>query len=148
MAHAVKLCQDPSEKDQRGLTVYERSVVCDSDIQGEENREVFTYLWSESDKNQALVNSLGISLVTTSVAVDTEQSEPLLLLADFAAGLGQSAHIPNPGRIPFPVNCRDSRKLLERLESSGKGVVIDRPFMFRYEDMFGSAHASALAQER
>lgn len=148
MAHAVAKCRRNTIKDVRGLKVYERTVVCDSDLQGEENTDVFKYLWSESDENQLRVNELGISLRTRSVSVATEQSEPLLLLADFAAGLGQSAHVPNPGRIPFPVGHSDSQRLLAKLVASGKGAVIDQPFSFKYQEMFGNAHAVAAAEKR
>lgn len=144
MARAVANCNRRTDKDERGLDLYDRTVVCDSDLQGDENREVFRYLWEQSDVNQPRVNELGMCLRTRSVAVATEQSEPLLLLADFAAGLGQSAHVPNPGRISFPVSHSESKALLARLVACGKGVVVDQPFAFKYEEMFGAAYAAAL----
>jgi hypothetical protein len=77
-----------------------------------------------------------------------EESEPLLLLADFAAGLGQSAHVANPGRIPFPVNHEESKTLLARLVACSKGDVVDELFSFKYEEMFGAVYASATLDQK
>ncbi len=148
MAQAVAKCRTLTAKDSRGLNLYDRTVVIDSDLKGEENQDVFRYLWSESDNNQLRVNQLGMSLRTRSVIVSTEEDEPLLLLADFAAGLGQSANVQNPGRLPFPVGQTESQDLLAKLVACGKGAVIDQSFRFRYEEMFGDAHAAAVEQER
>lgn len=147
-AHAVYRSKRSTIRDPKGLKVYEQTLIYDSDLQGAENTDVCSYLWSESDANQLRVNQLGISIRTCSVSVSTEHDELLLLLADFAAGIGHSAHVSNPGRISFPVCNSDSRELLAKLEASGKVAVVDRPFDFRYEEMFGDAHAAALAQDR
>lgn len=140
MAHAVATCRKQTSKDSFGLNLYERTVVCDSDLQGQENVDVFRYLWSESDSNQIRVNQLGMSLQTRAVHVASEEEEPLLLLADFAAGLGQSAHVPSPGRIAFPVGHAESQRLLAKLVSADKGAVFDQAFAFEYREMFGDAH--------
>lgn len=148
MVHAVGKCRTCTVKDSRGLNVFDRTVIIDSDLKGEENKEVFKYSWAESDDNQPRVNQLGMSLKTRSVSVSTEQEEPLLLLADFAAGLGQSANVRNPGAFPFPIGLSESKDLVAKLVASGKGTFIDQPFPFRYEEMFGDAHAAAVAQKR
>ena len=77
----------------------------------------------------------------------TEQQEPLLSLADYAAGIAHSALIRNPGRIQLPIAHEPSKRLLSTLDTSGKLVVVTKPFDLKYEDMFSDALAEATRQK-
>lgn len=76
----------------------------------------------------------------------TEQQEPLLLLADYAAGIAHSALLPIPGRLPLPVNYEQSNHLLGHLRETGKLVVESADFDVSYSEIFGSIMDSAREQ--
>jgi hypothetical protein len=141
LGHAIRIASRSGIVDCRSDELIERTIVCDTDIQGDENMSVFKDFWKQSDMHQPRIEKLGFRFVTRDVVVATEQQEPLLLLADYAAGIAHSALIPNPGRIPLPVAHEPSKRLLSALDTSGKLVVMAKPFDLKYEDMFGDAHA-------
>lgn len=143
LGHAVRISSRSGIVDYRSRELIERTIVCDTDIQGDENISVFKNFWEQSDLHQPRIEKLGFRFVTRDVMVMTEQQEPLLLLADYAAGIAHSALIRNPGRIPLPIAHEPSKKLLSNLDSSGKLVVLTKPFDLKYEDMFGDALAEA-----
>ena len=96
LAQAIKIARTTGLLDFRGKELIERTIVCDSDIQGDENIAVFKSFWERSDQNQPLMEKLGVRFITRSVNVMTEQDEPLLLLSDYAAGIAHSAFILPP----------------------------------------------------
>lgn len=148
LGHAVRTSRRSGIVDYRSRELIERTIVCDTDIQGDENISVFKSFWEQSDLHQANIEKSGFRFVTRDVVIATEQQEPLLLLADFAAGIAHSAFIQNPGRIPLPVAHESSKRLLSALDTSGKLVVVTKPFDLKYEDMFGDALAEAARQEK
>lgn len=148
LGHAVRIASHSGIVDYRSRELIERTIVCDTDIQGDENISVFKNFWTESDLHQPKIEKFGFRFVTRDVIVTTEQREPLLLLADYAAGIAHSALIPNPGRIPLPIAHEPSKKLLSVLDTSGKLVVMARPFDLKYEDMFGDALAEVARQKQ
>ncbi len=137
LGHGVKIARRSRLLDFLCREIIERTIVCDSDIQGDENISVFKSFWKHSDRHQPRTKGLGLSFVTRDVIVTTEQAEPLLLLPDYVAGIAHSAFIQDPGRLPLPVAHEPSKELLEELDRSGKLVVLLKPFDLRYEEMFG-----------
>ena len=115
IGHAVKVSRGAPIIDYRGMELVERTIVCDTDIQGEENLALFKSFFKKSDSHQPRVAELGLRFVTREVIVTTEGHEPLLLLADYAAGIGHSAHISNPGRILLPVVHHEAEILLPEI---------------------------------
>ncbi len=146
LGHAVKVSRGTRILDYRGLEIVERTIVCDSDIQGEENLSAFRYFFERSDRHQPRMAERGFRFETREVLVATEEEEPLLLLADYAAGLAHSAHIESPGRIPLPIDHEAAKALLEDLSGSGKLVVVSKPFDVDYAQVFGDALAAASSQ--
>lgn len=123
--------------DRQGRHLIERTVVCDSDLQGEESIELFKSFWRRHDQRQPLVNNLGIQIVTHSVRLVTEQQEPLLLLADYAAGVLHAASSDSEGRVRFPISRTAAQELESRLVQSGKLAKQDLLFDFTYDEIFG-----------
>lgn len=146
LGHVVKIAHRPGIVDYHSREVIERTIVCDSDIQGDENVSVFKDFWARSDEHHPRMEEAGFRLVTREVTVTTEQQEPLLLLADFAAGIAHSALIENPGRLPLPVPHEQSKMLLRALSDSGKLVLTLKPFALNYEDIFGNVLDEAARQ--
>lgn len=146
LGHAIKIAHRPGMVDHRSRDIIERTIVCDSDLQGDENVSVFKDFWAQSDEHHPRMKEAGFRLITREVIVTTEQQEPLLLLADFAAGIAHSALIENPGRLLLPVPHEQSKRLLQALIDSGKLVLTSEPFAFKYEEIFGDALAEAVRQ--
>ena len=139
IAHAVKISRSINLLDFQCRELIEQTIVCDSDIQGDENISVFKSFWQISDQHQQNRHKLGLHFFTRDVQVATEQQEPLLLMADYAAGIGHSAFTPNPGRLPFPVAHEFAKEQLKELHKSGKLVSSARPFDINGEEVFSDA---------
>lgn len=146
IGHALRVSRGVQIVDYRGLELVERTIICDTDIQGDENLAVFKSIFERSGQHHPRMTELGFRFETRDVIVTTEQDEPLLLLADFAAGIAHSAHIEDPGRIPFPIAHEPAKILLRELGESGKLVVLAKPFDVDYAEVFGNAHAIASEQ--
>lgn len=146
LGHAVRIAHRPGIVDYRSRDLIERTIVCDSDVQGDENISVFKNFWTRSDEDQPQIEKAGFRFITREVIVTTEQSEPLLLLADFVAGIAHSALIESPGRLSLPVSHEPSKRLLRILSDSGKLVLSSKPFALEYEEVFGDALAEAARQ--
>jgi hypothetical protein len=124
-------------QDYRGRDLIERTIISDSDIAGEETLEVYRRLWERADGAQPRLEAAGIRFTTAQVRVTTEQEEPLLLLADYAAGIGHAAMIPDPGRIPLPLSFSDALTEIGRLDRSGKLALLSANFESTYREVFG-----------
>lgn len=136
-AHAIGGRAPDRIVDAHGLELIESSIVCDTEISGEENIEVFKSFWSEEHIPTQALSRIGVSIKHPEVRLLSEQAEPLLLLADYAAGLGHSAHLPNPGRLRMPVSCVEATSLLQRF---GKRLIVEAiDFDSSYEQIFGHA---------
>lgn len=87
MAHAVKVGTLPHITDRKGRLNISETVIFDNEIQGEENREALIGAWRSMNEHQPGINALGIFHEATTLTLTSEQSEPLLLLADYVAGI-------------------------------------------------------------
>lgn len=126
MGDSVRLTGRPRVLTVHGLGSVEPIVICDSDIQGQENTEIFRWLFEQLDERpQPLLASFGIHHYVREARLATEQSEPLLYLADYLAGLYQS--------------CPPSlRQLAIDVEHEEKVTLVDYSFDIAYESIFGS----------
>jgi hypothetical protein len=143
-AHAIKTGPSYRLVDYLGRQAIERTIVCDSDIKGEENVDVFTSLWERADEYQPPLESMGLRFYTRDVSVTTEDEEPLLFLADYLAGIVHAAFITDPGRLHLPIEHHEAKRLLGRLNESGKAAVQPLIFDLKYADIFGEAYARAI----
>lgn len=140
---AIKVDRAPHIKDSSGLDLIECTIVCDTEIEGKENLAVFRSLWARSDQHQPKLNSLGLRTVTKDVVVTSDEEDPLIRLADFAAGIAHSALIPQPGRIRMPVEHEAAKRLLGKLNATGKLAFVNQPFDAKYGEIFGDALIAA-----
>jgi hypothetical protein len=125
MGDSVRLTGRPRVLTEHGLGSVESIVVCDSDIQGQENIDVFLWLFEQANERpQPLLASMGIHHYVREARLATEQSESLLYLADYLAGLYQSC----PPAL---------RQLAIDVEKDNKVVVVDHSFDIAYDSIFG-----------
>lgn len=109
----------PTLLDQNGYSILYLKVVCDSDIQGEENKKAFVECWERWSNNSKLQNMLQIKPYIDSVKFKTEQDEPLILIPDYIAGAIQyissskpfHENLTNKGIQKFIKKLIDSEKL-------------------------------------
>jgi hypothetical protein len=126
MGDSIRLTGRPRVLTERGLGLVESTVICDSDIQGQENIDVFLGLFDQvNERPQPLLASIGIQHYVREARLATEQSEPLLYLADYLAGLYQSC----PPALS---------QLAGNVEQDKKVAVVDYSFDIAYESIFGS----------
>jgi hypothetical protein len=126
MGDSVRLTGHPRVLTKHGLGSVESIVVCDSDIQGQENIDVFLWLFEQVDERpQPLLASIGIHHYVREARLATEQSEPLLYLADYLAGLYQSCP---PALSQLAIDVEQDKKV----------TVVDYSFDIAYESIFGS----------
>jgi hypothetical protein len=140
-AHAIGARSATRIVDAQGMELVETSIICDTEVSGSENIDVFKSLWNEEHTPKETLARMGLRVIHREVKLLAEETEPLLFLADYAAGLGHSAHLPNPGRLPMPVSCVAATALLRRL--AGKLVVEAFDFDMSYEKVFGDVMQEA-----
>lgn len=141
--HAIRIHSGPRMLGPAGLRLFECATVCDSEIDGDENREVFESFWDKQHIPQSRLAALGVEVISTEVRVTTEQLEPALLLADYVAGLGLAAATNDPGRLPLPLSQDQANRLLFKLRGAGKLVVVEEDFSYSYDEIFGEVMAQA-----
>lgn len=110
--------------------------MCDSEVEGQENLEVFESFWDMQRIPKTRLAKAGFQMISNDVRVTTEQAEPALLLADYAAGLGLAAVTDNPGTLPLPLAQLEASKLLQKLHSANKLVKLEENFEHSYDEIF------------
>lgn len=76
----------PTILDPNGFSILYLKIICDTDIQGQENREVFEDNWKHWCKATKLTPHLEIKPYLDCVEFKTEQEDNLLLVPDYLAG--------------------------------------------------------------
>lgn len=137
--HAIGIDSRSRIQNSRGQNIVECSVICDQEIEGAENLEVFKSFWSTQRIPQSRLGAFNIDMRISGVSVTTEQAEPALLLADYVAGLGLAATLTNPGKLPLPLSREQAVFLLQKIKAKGKLVLVDEKFNYSYNDIFGEA---------
>jgi hypothetical protein len=143
IAHFLREHKGKRPVDYRKIVPVEFTVTCDQEISGEENLEVFRSFWEESRLPNKSLHAFGFHLYPPHVVVTTDDAEPLLRLADIAAGLVHSACLPSPGRITMPVSCKESRDLLNRLARTNRLSIDAFDYDATYNEVFGHVMQSA-----
>ena len=134
LGECVKASGRPRILDARGLGVVEISAICDSDIQGRENVKVFHLLWEMFEKSpQRWLATAGLTVKVRNTALCTEQEEPLLLYADYLAGLFH-AEVAPAGKPPAVTEEAIRRA---RLTVASKVIVVDKAFDIPYRAVYG-----------
>jgi len=120
-----------------GLSPLYLRYVCDTDIQGQRNRDVFVDALRKWSRKTALPSQLGIKPEIDRVEFRTEQEDNLLILPDYLAGY--VLYSSDPERISPPVSLspQDLRRFGQTLSSlresnpvrfSSKEMSFDRVF--------------------
>jgi hypothetical protein len=92
----------PTILDSNGFSALCLKIICDTDIQGQENREVFIGNWKHWGEITKLTPRLEIKPYIEGIEFETEQEQNLLLLPDYLAGYVH--YSSDPSRIAPPVN--------------------------------------------
>jgi hypothetical protein len=143
LAHFLSRYRGQGIVNQDGLSLIECNVICDQEISGEENIEVFKSFWDTSQIPVKSLASFGFKVTHPNVRLDSDDNEPLLRLADVAAGLIHSAHIPDPGRVSMPISHTMVKKLLMPLLSSRLLSVDAFDYDASYDQIFGHVMQAA-----
>ena len=136
IAETIKRAGMPKVLDSNGLGIVEVNIVCDSDIQGSDNIDAFKSCWEQFEKSQRKTNSLGIRMILKDVKIETEQDEPLILIADYIAGICNSLFGAGKISAPAGLDLDDTKAELDKIKDSGKIVVIVEKFGLNYKEIF------------
>lgn len=111
-----------------GFSALYLKIVCDTDIQGQENREVFEGKWRHWCKVTKLTSHLEIKPYIDCVEFKTEQEENLLSLPDYLAGYIH--YSSDPGHISLPMNLsrKDAEMFGQALSKSVRFDLIEYSF--------------------
>lgn len=145
VSHAIMEKQIPIAASLRRPYLIRESMIFDTEIEGDDNVEVFRELWEARNARQPLANILGIHRHATSVAFTTEQDEPLLLLPDYVAGLVHAVK-SNAGLLSASqISDTVAQRLYERLSRLRKYAEIVEPFSYRYHGVFPNLDEEVLS---
>lgn len=78
----------PQLLDESGMSMLRLKVICDTDIQGDENQDVFRSTWDAWAGRTRLSTELGVQPRIDLVEFRQDENEPILSLADILAGFG------------------------------------------------------------
>jgi hypothetical protein len=143
LAHFLRSGRPSQILNQSGLKEIECALVCDEEISGQENIDVFKAFWDDGNVPVDTLASFGYRVRHPAVTITTDDAEPLLRLPDVVAGLVHSAYMPDPGRVPMPICCDDSRRLLELIQRKGILVLNPTDYSASYDRIFGDAMSAA-----
>lgn len=120
-----------------GYSILDITMICDTDIQGEENIDMFYDMCHDYHNRSNLKEKYNLEIKMSSVALKTEQEEPLLLAADFVAGcfqwhLGKS-EVPLPKQLDK--SCAES--IVSEFKRSKNFIADQQGFHLTYEKVFG-----------
>lgn len=141
--HALGVDSRPRIVGATGRQLIECSAICDKEVEGSENLEVFTSLWSDQRIPRSRLSRLGIDMIARDMRVTTDDDEPALFLADYVAGLGLAASLEDPGRLPLPLDQVHASQLLAKLRARTKLVVVEEDFAHTHDDIYGDVMAAA-----
>jgi hypothetical protein len=136
MAHSVKVGTLPCITDRKGRLNISECVIFDDEIQGEENRDALTGAWRSMNEHQPKLNSLGIFHEATTLTLTNEESEPLLLLPDYAAGIVHALNSNANTIAQSAVSRQATIRAHERLRASAKFHEFDVHFPSSYFEIF------------
>jgi hypothetical protein len=136
LAHAVRCGALPTIRSLRGRFAIVHDLVFDSDIQGPDNIEAFAETWRAGNANRPLTANLDIEYSATTMRVTTEQHEPLLLMADYVAGLVHAKNSAADTLERSQVTPSAVASALAQLAKSGRFVELDAHPPIRYTDIY------------
>ena len=136
LGHAIFAGAIPRLRSMKGRIDVGETVVLDNEIQGSDNREALVEIWRATNQHQPLSNSLGVTRKAKTLQLATEQSEPLLLLADYVAGLVHVKWSQADVLQRSKVTPSAAAAALLRLERSGRLVDFSNSVRLKYFDIY------------
>lgn len=136
VAHAINSGALPRVVDSRRRLEILQTVVFDTDIQGTDNIEAFVQILRSMNMNQPLTRSLGIDWTVSTMRIDTEQDEPLLLMADYVAGAVHAVNSKSNTLGRSLITSDAAIRAIRRLSNSGRFIDFPNPVPLRYFDIF------------
>jgi hypothetical protein len=129
------------------LVPVEQKIMFDDEFHGE-TRELVIDFWNEIQFKEA--RRLGIDLSVQDFQLVDDKTEPLMMFADYLAGIRHAREVDPRGGPPMPASPSDARKRLRVLEATGRLASKREEFDWSYRDMFGEVMdaAEALARKR
>lgn len=92
LGHAVYCGAIPAAVRRRGRIIVTESMILDNEIHGEDNRDALIEIIRSTNSHRPLALSAGLDRRIGLLRLASEQSEPLLLLADYIAGIAHAHH--------------------------------------------------------
>ena len=122
LGHAVFTKAIPDVLRRRGMLRTSEDVVLDNEIQGKDNREALIEAWRATNSYQPLSNSMGLERTAKTLQLKSEQSEHLLLLPDYVAGIVHASNSRANTISRSRVSTHTATKALAWLRSSGRFI--------------------------
>jgi hypothetical protein len=134
-AHGIKIGNIPRmiglHKD---LTTHE-SLVFDKEIEGVDNIQAFKAIWERANAFQPMTESLGIKRRIVAVDLLTEQEEPLLMFADYAAGIAHAALSEVDTLAQSRVSAKAAYDAHQRLLTARNYLEMSETFSLRFDEI-------------
>lgn len=135
-AHAIRENRFPRSQGNAGLLLIEEHHIYDRELDGGENIAAFRSAWEARNSQQPLTASLGVQMRAESIAFQAEQDEPLLLLADYVAGIAQSTNSTTDTLRHSRVSHAAAQAAHNRLLRWNRYAEVREDFRMRYFDIF------------
>lgn len=135
-AHAIATQSIPKVLFKRPPLKIREHLIIDNEIQGEESRSAFIEMWRATNAHQPLTNSCGIERSVEKLQLTNEQSEPLLLLADYVAGVIQTTNSTVNVLSKSAVSRAVASLAAHNLRVHKKFIEFDNPMSMEYIDIY------------
>lgn len=125
----------PELLDQYGRSMLRLQIICDSDIQGNENREIFEEHWQKWSRITWLIRGLDIKPYIDRVEFRTEEDDPILYLPDYLSGHIQFNTDPKNVTLPEHLSINDVKNFGSELSKMNTYKVVNRPLHEIYPNL-------------
>ena len=136
LGHAISTGMIHRPRFRKGRIEVEEEIVLDNEIHGDDNREALADVWRAINAHQPLSNSVGITRRAKTLQLASEQSEPLLLLADYVAGIVHVKWSQADVLQRSKVSPQAAAAGLVSLQQSGKFIDFSDAVRLRYFDIY------------
>lgn len=124
----LRLYANPTVLDQDGYAILSLKVVCDTEIQGDENQETFIDHWRVWAKTTRLIDELGIKPYIEQIEFSTEQQDSLLTIPDIIAGCVQYISDPDNSELPDSIKNSEAEDFYNNVISLNRLNIVSYPF--------------------
>lgn len=139
---AIKRRAIPEIYDNNHYKIFERTLICDTDIQGDDNIQTLKDILEWSNSHQPLVASLGLRITTRSISFATEQEQRLLLLADYLSGITH-CYLNKLSFGVSGISTAEVAKAFDAISNSPRFIFTPLEFDLRYSEVFAGLAVEA-----